>query len=295
MLTTTIKAPTLYRTQQHVQAQHKSTGLTKLKMPILSTLLLLVSACLTSFVNAANQNTAAYPEAEKQIVGTADSIDVRSDTLQLWVIGPLVEMHIGPAHSYPIVHTLEKGEKVTLIKQFTNWLKMSSQDNTLGWVHRDDLVKLADTHGRPLTDRYTPPQKAGAFSVQFSLGSLDEALGGLGGIGYGLSEQLRLDLLLNHTTEGFLQGRTFLGQITLDFARQDLWQPYFNLGYGSFKSDGLISGQNSFDTFKAGVGVRRHLIGGLEGTFEYSKEFILISGPSNIHADGIRLGILTYF
>ncbi len=240
----------------------------------------------------------AYPQKHTQqehtqIAGQAKSF--QKDAIELEVIGPLVNVYLGPGSGYPIIHTLEKGETVILERQFTQWIKITSRHTVQGWIQKKDLPKIADAKGRPLTARQVPPQTAGAFSVQFAIGPTDGAMSGTGGIGYGISEQLRFDLILNHTTEGLLQGRGLLGQFSLDLQSLGHWQPYLNLGYGGYNTDGTLLNQNNFDRFKAGGGIRKHLIGGLEGTIEYSRELILISGSSNVHADTLQLGILTYF
>jgi len=221
-------------------------------------------------------------------------VNADEDVIAVTVQDPYVEVHTGPGRGYPVFHVIEKGEIVRLQKQFTQWVKVTSQDNSSGWIRQDDVHQLTDAHGRRLTQE-RQQGKAGQFSLQVAIGTFDGENSSSGTIGYGLSEQLRFDLVLAQNTEGFLQGQTLYGQVNLDFARQKLWQPYLNIGYGVFQSDGQISGSSSFDALKSSLGIRRKIISGLEGTVEYGNSIIFVSGSSNVHAESIKLGILAYF
>ncbi len=239
----------------------------------------------------------AYPEADKQIVGDAKSTS--EDRQTVWVLGPLIDVYEGPAISYSIIHTLEKGEQLELHKRFTQWIEVTSQSGIKGWISADDAARLADANGRPLTSRAPIRDKAGRFSIKAAAGTLDGSSHGELGLGYGLSENLRVEGILGHTTEGLLQGRHLQTALLLDFKPFSIKSfettPYASIGYGIFYADGQIDGIKSFDAFQSTIGLKHQLYGEVEGFIEYKKDIILISGPRNIHADGFQIGIMTYF
>ena len=257
------------------------------------------SITLFALISTAAQSAEpTYPDDQKQIVGTAASIS--EETQSVWVSGPLIDVYAGPGQSYPIVHTLEKGEKLELHKQYTRWIKVTSQSGIDGWIAATDTAKLFDANGRPLTERKPINDHAGRFSLQLALGTFDGDSYGSMGIGYGLSENLRIDGILGHSTDGPLQGRHLYGALTLDlkqfkFVAEKPWQPYASLGYGVYNADGDINGIKNFDTFKSSIGVRYNFFQEIEATFEYSRDVILVTGNNNIHADGLKVGVMTYF
>lgn len=244
------------------------------------------------FCHGAIAQDTTYPQDMKQIIGDARSTS--TDAQSVWVLGPLVNVHSGPGKGYPIVNTLEKGEQLQLDRQYTNWIAVKADNGAKGWVNANNLELLVDADGRPLTDRNVN-ETAGRLSIHIAAGTLDGQKGIDVGIGYGISEYLRFDGVLRHTTEDYLQGRELFGKLSLDLAKFGQYQTFVNIGYGTLSTDGTINGRSDFDTFKSGIGVRRHLFSNISGTFEYGRDLILISGPSNIHAEAFRIGFLTYF
>lgn len=257
-------------------------------------------ACLFSlalFIFAPGISTAEdllkFSDQAQQIVGEANSL--AEDQTRVWVQGPLIDVHQGPDKGYPILHTLEKGEQLQLHRQYTNWIKITAADGSEGWIHKNQLSKLLDADGRALTDQRAHHQADGTFSAHFSVGTSDGASTVFGSLGYGLSDQLRANVVMSHSPSGYLQGRRVYGQLSFDLKSWGTWQPYAGIGYGIFNADGSFSGLKNFDLFTANLGVRRPVFGSIEGTFEIGREVILIPGPSNIHAESVRLGIMTYF
>jgi len=57
------------------------------------------------------------------------------------VLEPYVELRVGPGASYPIFHVVERGDKVEILKQRTDWYQIRTQKRKVGWVSRSDIEK----------------------------------------------------------------------------------------------------------------------------------------------------------
>jgi uncharacterized protein YgiM (DUF1202 family) len=66
---------------------------------------------------------------------------------QVQVVKPFIEWRTGPAAGYPVFHTSEKGEWLTLHKRKTAWLKVTDAKGREGWVHVDDVLETVDATG----------------------------------------------------------------------------------------------------------------------------------------------------
>ena len=66
---------------------------------------------------------------------------VQANTLHIDV--PFVELHSGPSAGYPVVHIVEKNEKIIVLLKRTSWLKVKDKRDIEGWLHEDDLFGLS--------------------------------------------------------------------------------------------------------------------------------------------------------
>lgn len=64
----------------------------------------------------------------------------------LTVTSPYLDMHTFAGRGYPIFHVVEKGEKVRVIKNRTDWFKVETIDGRMGWVMRQHMSGTVDQH-----------------------------------------------------------------------------------------------------------------------------------------------------
>jgi Bacterial SH3 domain len=64
------------------------------------------------------------------------------------VVEPFLEIHTGPAGSYPVFYVAEKGEEIRLLKRRTDWYKVRLSNGKEGWVYRGDIEKTLLAQGR---------------------------------------------------------------------------------------------------------------------------------------------------
>ena len=73
-----------------------------------------------------------------------------SQAATLHIEVPFIELHSGPSAGYPVVHIVEKDEKVTVLIKRTSWFKVKDKRGIEGWFHEDDLLGLSQ-HGEAVT------------------------------------------------------------------------------------------------------------------------------------------------
>jgi uncharacterized protein YgiM (DUF1202 family) len=66
---------------------------------------------------------------------------------QALVVEPFLEIHTGPAKSYPIFYIAEKGETLFLMKRRVDWYKIRLTNGREGWAHQWEIEKTLQTSG----------------------------------------------------------------------------------------------------------------------------------------------------
>lgn len=65
-----------------------------------------------------------------------------SKPIELSVNTAFIDMHTAPGRGYPKFYALAKGESFTVIKQRTNWIKVTTVKGVTGWIK---AISLKDT------------------------------------------------------------------------------------------------------------------------------------------------------
>jgi hypothetical protein len=61
-------------------------------------------------------------------------------TERVTVADPFLEMHTGPGRGYPVHHVATRGEAVTIELRSTDWYRVRTANDKVGWVHRRQLA-----------------------------------------------------------------------------------------------------------------------------------------------------------
>lgn len=65
------------------------------------------------------------------------------------IVEPFIELHTGPAASYPVTQVIDRGSRLFVIRQFTDWFRVEDRKGTSGWVSREALQKTTLPDGSP--------------------------------------------------------------------------------------------------------------------------------------------------
>jgi len=66
------------------------------------------------------------------------------------VSDPYVDLHTGPGRGYPIFYVAAQGDRITVLKQQTEWFKVRTPRGKEGWVHVSQMASTLDLDGQPI-------------------------------------------------------------------------------------------------------------------------------------------------
>ncbi len=160
------------------------------------------------------------------------------DTERLRVADPYLELHTGPGRGYPVFHVAERHEWVTVEGRRTDWYKVRTQNDKVGWVPRAQIERTLTEAGSEKTFRDTVVDDYLARKVEL-------------GVAWGQFKAEPMLKLWTHWrfAEG-LGAELTVGQVQGTFSGTDYWHlnlvaepwadrrlsPYLAVGLGKFKN-----------------------------------------------------------
>lgn len=189
----------------------------------------------------------------------------RAEGLEVTVADPFLELRTGPGRGFPIVHVVERGENVEVLKRRTDWFQVRDADGRGGWAHRRQMTETLAPTGEPLAIEDPAREDFGAHRREVGL-----LLGDYGGANvvtvYGawaFNEHLAAELAASHVLGNFSDGQIATLGVT-HVPRPD-WriQPFLSIGTGAIriKPKGTLvqTPERTDQVAYAGVGVRAYL------------------------------------
>jgi hypothetical protein len=163
-------------------------------------------------------------------LGTARADEPR----KILIADPFIELHTGPGRGYPVFHVIERGREVTIVKRRTDWFQLRTDRGLEGWAPREQMIATLEPTGEPL-DLQEPAREnymsrrwqAGVFGGDFDGASMISLFGG-----YAFSDNLSIELTLNHILGEFSNGYSATLGLMHVFVPEWRISPYFTLGTG---------------------------------------------------------------
>ncbi|HEY4366295.1 MAG TPA: outer membrane beta-barrel protein [Steroidobacteraceae bacterium] len=171
---------------------------------------------------------------------SAQAGDKADDKLpKILIADPYIELHSGPGRGFPIFHVVERGQEVVIIKRRTDWFEVRTDRDVQGWVERSQMLATLEPTGEPL-DLHEPAREnymsrrwqGGVMAGDFGGASLISAFGG-----YAFSDNLSIELTLNHILGEFSNGGSATLGLMHVFVPEWRLSPYFTLGTGVIYTD----------------------------------------------------------
>jgi hypothetical protein len=181
------------------------------------------------------------------------------------VTDPYIELRTGPGRGYPVFFVAAKSEWIQIELRFTDWYKVRTSGDKLGWVHRQQLETTLTEAGGKKTFRDLV---------------LDDYLGRrvqMGAAWGRFKSEPMLKMWASYKFSDTLSIEADLGQVQGVFSGTDFWHfnlvaepwsdkrlsPFFGIGFGKFKNFPNLSLVGALPTnaklANAGVGLRYHL------------------------------------
>ena len=66
------------------------------------------------------------------------------------VSDPYIDLHTGPGRGFPIFYVAAQGDRITILKEQTEWYKVRTPRGKEGWVHVSQMLSTLDLDGGPV-------------------------------------------------------------------------------------------------------------------------------------------------
>jgi len=178
------------------------------------------------------------------------------------VADPYIELHTGPGEGYPIVHVVDRGDFVEVIKRKTNWFKVRTAKGKIGWVSRIQMEKTL-----------TPNGEVAEFA-DAGFGDFSKRRWEMGLVGGAFNGAPVMTVYGAYALGANLSAEISASQVTGDFSSSDLvnfnllsqpfskwrYSPFFTLGIGQITTSPsvtLIQVEDSQDLIAhMGIGIK---------------------------------------
>ena len=181
------------------------------------------------------------------------------------IVDPYIELRSGPGRGYPIFFVAPRNDWIEIELRHTDWFKIRTEDNKVGWVSRQQLESTLTAAGAAKSFRDVLLDDYLSRKVQL-------------GVGWGhFKSEPMLKLWTSYRFSDTLSIEGTIGQVQGVFSGTDLWHvdiliepwsdhrfsPFFGVGVGKFKNFPNLSLIGAQDTNAklavARMGVRYYL------------------------------------
>ena len=176
-----------------------------------------------------------------------------------------IELHTGPGSGFPIFHVEERGEKIQIIKSKTEWFKVKTDKNKIGWVSRKQLEQTLTQAGvkKTFKDILLDDYIRSRLEFGIATGLFEDEQSFTLRIGYKLIPNLSFEIAYTKASGSFSSSTLYQGNFVLQLYPESRFSPFLLLGYGIFENvpaTSLVSATNaSLDMGNAGIGFKYYL------------------------------------
>jgi uncharacterized protein YgiM (DUF1202 family) len=220
---------------------------------------------------------------------------------RLQVTDPYLEMRTGPGRGFPVFHVAERSEWVSIEMRHTDWYKVRTANDKLGWVHRRQLESTLTEAGAQKTFRDLVLDDYLTRRVQ------------LGAAWGRFKSEPMLKMWTSYKLSDTLTAEATLGQVQGVFSGTDFWHlnlqsepwsdrrlsPFFDIGFGQFKNIPNTSLVGNFTTNaklgNATVGARFYLSDRFVLRADYSIYTAFLSDAKSSEYRAITAGLSFFF
>ena len=217
------------------------------------------------------------------------------------VVEPFIEVRTGPADVYPVVHSAEQGEWLTILRRKTSWMKVEDERQRQGWVHIEDIVLTNDISGEAVN--ITAPRfddfRTRRWEGGLLMGEYDSSAVTAAYLGYWMTENLSAELWGSQVLGDLSEVRI----LSLNLLHQPFphwrYSPFFSLGVGEAyvkPKETFIQPDNTQETqMNVGIGMRFYVTNRYFFRMEVKDYKIFTQEKSNEEATEWKLGLSVFF
>jgi uncharacterized protein YgiM (DUF1202 family) len=157
---------------------------------------------------------------------------------RLKVTDPYLEMRTGPGRGFPVHHVAERHEFVFVELRHTDWYKVRTENDKVGWVHRRQLASTLTDAGTAksfrdtvLDDYLTRRVQVGAGFGRFSGEPMQKLWGS-----WRLSDALTIEGTLAQVQGVFSGSDLWHGNLLAEPWSDQRLSPFLGIGVGRFRN-----------------------------------------------------------
>lgn len=207
------------------------------------------------------------------------------------VSDPYLELHTGPGRGYPIFYVAGQGDRITLLKERTDWFKIRTPRGKEGWVHVSQLRSTLDLDGQPIEfQEYGIGEFAGR-RWEMGFGGGDFGGGSILSVHgtFALTPNISFELEGSQILGDFSDG--YMGTASLIMNPFPEWRisPFFGIGTGVIHIDPqttIVQSEDRTDEIAhVGVGANVYLSQRFILNLEYRRHTVFTSRDDNEEID----------
>jgi len=243
-------------------------------------------------VAAQTSSAAPMPERERPANAKADRVTIAD---------AFIELRTGPGRGYPVFFVAARGEQIDIELRHTDWFRVRTAGDKVGWVHRRQLESTLTAAGEQkrfrdiLVDDYLSRkvQLGGAYG-RFKSEPMLKVHGS-----YRLSETLHLEGTLGQV-QGVFSGTDFWHlNIMAEPWSDKRFSPFVGIGVGRFRNFPNLSlvgaDTTSANLANAAIGVRYYLTDRFVLRADYSLYTVFVDDSRTTEYRAWTAGVSFFF
>lgn len=220
---------------------------------------------------------------------------------QVQITDPYIELHTGPGRGFPVFFVAPRAQWIGIELRHTDWFKVRTVDDKVGWVHRKQLESTLTASGDKKTFRDTVLDDYLSRRIQV-------------GAAWGqFKSEPMLKLWTSYRLSETLSVEGTLGQVQGLFSGTDFWHtnvvsepwsdqrisPFFSIGLGKFKNipNPSLVGAAPTDAqlANASLGVRYYLTERFVLRGDYTFYTAFVADTRSLEYRAVTAGISFFF
>ena len=243
-------------------------------------------------MNCRNRTTATLLGWALAIAATGTSSVANAKYQPVVVVSdPYIELHTGPGRGFPIFYVAAQGDRITILKEQTDWYKVRTPRHKEGWVHVSQMSSTLDLDGRPIE---FPSYGMNDFvhrRWQFGLGGgdFDGARAINATLSFSLTPNIRTDFIASQLLGDYSDG--LMGTVSIVMVPFPEWRlsPYFGIGTGVIHIEPqttIVQSKDRTDEIAhVGVGFDFYVSQRFTFNFSYKRHTVFTSQDENKELD----------
>lgn len=225
----------------------------------------------------------------------------KDEPLIVTVNDAYINVHNGAGGGYPIFHVVERGEKITLLKMHTEWIKIQTERGITGWINRSDMaLTLSPDGNKPdFPDTKKADYLVDRFEFSAGYGDFEGAKSFNTNLGYRFTKNLSTEIRFAQNTGEYSDSKIVALGLNLQPFPDWYVSPYIGIAAGEIEtspSTTLVKAEDRNDSlYQANLGAYIHITGRFFLRAELTNDYILTSYNTNEEVKEWKVGFSVFF